>query len=92
MYLLSKHFLERWAERVGGPAPTVEDINELIEQSALVQRYRITFTPRGRRLVVMALYWNSEWDVVLKIDENSKKVVTVIAGQNGTQIDADKHR
>jgi len=74
----STHFNERWRERVGGRPPAGSRFDDLVNDSVRIQRHRDCYTPRGRRLCVLGLYWNAKRNVVLKVDEKTNTVVTVL--------------
>ncbi len=75
---LTKHFQQRWEERVGGAAPSAKEIEQMIEGSVWLQKGQEYFTARGRRRKVLALYWVPAQGVVLKIDKKEKRAITVI--------------
>ena len=61
------------------PVPTEREIERLIDEALTLQKHRDTFTTRGRRYRVLAVYWHKGRKVVLKVDEKRNKVVTVLA-------------
>ena len=75
---LTKHFCERWKERVKRPLPTANEIEELRDEALFLQRGRDLFTPRGRSIRVLALYWAVEENLILKIDEKTDVAVPVL--------------
>ena len=75
---VSTHFKERWAERVGGRAPSAHVLARLMKESVLLQSPRVLFTPRGRRYQVMGLYWHPGRELVIKVDGSSQVAVTVL--------------
>jgi hypothetical protein len=75
---MSKHFIERWRERVHRKPPTVSEIEEMVNDAVYLQRGRDLFTPRGVRLRVMGLYWVIPENIIIKIDEKKCLAVTVI--------------
>jgi len=78
MLHLTKHFKERWEERVGGAAPEPEDVETMIADAIELQKFRNAYTPRGRRLTILALYWVPERGVVVKVNEKTRQAVTVV--------------
>ena len=78
MYHFTEHARERWSERIGGALPSDREIEEIIEGSVVLQKFRRAYTPRGMPLIFLAMYWNVRWGVVMKIDERCGKVVTVL--------------
>lgn len=106
MYEITRHFEERWAERVGEPMPSKEDLYRMIRdetQTICLQKFRRGFTERGRNSTFMALYWliDPTLDCIVKVHEKGKKLITVMSKKmvKGTQpskntagkIDADGH-
>ena len=82
MYRLSGHFEARWQERVGGPVPSAEELTEVIKnekETICLQKYRHAYTPRGRSIVFMAIYWIAPWNCVVKVHEKGKKLITVMS-------------
>jgi len=75
---ISKHFCDRWQERVKRPVPTAKEIGDMVNEAVLLQRYRDVFTPRGRRITILALYWSVDESLILKVDEKSGVAVTVL--------------
>jgi len=71
-------FIERWGERLNSPVPSGREVEDMINESVLLQRHRDVFTPRGRRVRILAAYWVTAENIVLKIDERSATVVTVL--------------
>jgi hypothetical protein len=74
----TRHFCERWQSRVGTPVPAPAEIERMISNGIELQRFRIDFTPRGRRLVFLQVVWVPERDLILKIDSRKNRAVTVI--------------
>ena len=85
MIELSRHFVERWRERVGSePSPRM--ITDIIHdpETVVVQRCRDLQVPRsGRMFRQAAIYWSPALDVVIKVDEVRKRAITVLARRNG---------
>ena len=78
MYYFTEHARERWEERVGGELPSSLEIEGIIGESVVLQKFRRAYTPRGMPLVFLALYWNVGRSIVMKVDEKHGKVVTVL--------------
>ena len=78
MYVFTEHARERWEERIGGELPSMLEIEEIIGESVVLQKFRRAYTPRGMPLVFLAMYWNVRCGVVMKIDERCGKIVTVL--------------
>lgn len=75
---LSKHFIDRWSERVKTPVPGPSQIESMINEGVFLQRSRDFFTPRGIRVRVLGLYWVPHENLVLKIDDKNNTAVTVL--------------
>lgn len=75
---LSKHFIDRWEERVKKPLPTTEEIQGMVNDSLFLQRSRDFFTARGRPVKILALYWVVDENIILKVDEKTATAVTVL--------------
>ncbi len=73
---LSKHFLQRWQERVGN-WPTLDAVRHYLEHSIVVQRGVSLVTFNGGHHTVLALYWNPDIDTVIKVDTVRNVAVTV---------------
>jgi len=78
---LTKHFKERWAERVGTPLPTAAEIENMISQAVWLQKGNVYYSARGWIRKVPALYWLPEHDFVLKIDKKESRAITVITSK-----------
>ena len=76
---LSKHFRERWKERVKKPIPTVKEIEEMIDGALFLQRCKDLFTARGIRQRILAMYWITDQGIIIKMDEKTGTAVTVMA-------------
>jgi len=75
---LSKHFIDRWTERVKKPVPESSEVDAMINDAVYLQRCRDFFTPRGIRVRVLGLYWVPHENLVLKVDEKNSLAVTVL--------------
>lgn len=84
MIELSRHFVERWRERVGSePSPRM--VMDIIRDpgTVVVQRGRDLQVPwSGRMFRQAAIYWSPALDVVIKVDEVRKRAITVLARRN----------
>ena len=83
---MTRHFRERWQERTG-KMPVIEDIRRLIDEGILVNDGGIYYDFAGQQIVFLKIVWSPERDVIFKIDELQKKIVTVLSknmgGNNG---------
>ncbi len=75
---LSKHFCERWEERVKKPVPSAEELCEIIDGAVFLQRCLNLYTARGISKRILAAYWVPDQSLILKIDEKNGTAVTVI--------------
>ena len=75
---LSKHFIDRWIERVKTPVPGPSDIEGMMNEAIYLQRCRDFFTSRGIRTRILGLYWVVPENLILKIDEKNNIAVTVL--------------
>ena len=83
MYIFTEHARERWEERIGGALPSNLEIEGIIEESGVLQKFRLAYTPRGMPLVFLAVYWHTARGIVMKIDEKCGKIVTVLGAAGG---------
>lgn len=83
MLELSTHFAERWAKRVGGECPDAEEVRRMIDDAVFAQKHRDLRTDKGKPIRIVALYWyeDEELNVIFKVDEKRKRVVTVLTQQ-----------
>ena len=81
MVVLSEHFKENWRARVGNEAhPQV--VERIMRDGVIVQYPRQVRTPEGVPFVVLAIYWDPELDIVVKVDPYQEQVraVSVLVG------------
>ena len=81
MYCFTEHARERWEERIGGALPSNLEIERIIGESIILQKFRQTYTPRGMPLKILSLYWHIRRGIVMKMDEKHGKVVTVLGSK-----------
>jgi len=85
MIYLSKHFVERWQERVGTePDPRV--VTDIIRDphTVIVQRCRNLQMPAtGEHYRQAAIYWSPTLDLIIKVDEFRGVAITVLSRRNG---------
>ena len=77
----TRHFVERWQSRVGTPVPEPSEVERMISAGIELQKYRVAFTPRGRRMVFLQVVWVPTQGLILKIDALGNRTVTVITEQ-----------
>jgi len=73
----SAHFDQRWREEIGGTPPSAAELNAMMSECVLLQKYRDVTSKRGRAMKIMALYWHPDRKLVLKVDLKTRKIVTV---------------
>ncbi|MEW6670198.1 MAG: hypothetical protein AB1427_00760 [Thermodesulfobacteriota bacterium] len=78
---LTRHFEQRWLERVGN-WPTPEAINHYLAHSVQVQWCEDFVRPDGTPFRMLAIYWHPELDIVMKIDQVERVAVTVLSREN----------
>jgi len=64
---LTRHAEERWRERVGMPPPSPCDLERIIKESIQLQQFRVYYTPRGRRVKILAVYSHRGLALPLKL-------------------------
>jgi len=75
---LSAEFKEKWLENIGPPLPTSNEIDQMINEAIILQKQKGLFTSKGRPHRLLAMYWNPEKAIVLKVDHKTNKAVTLI--------------
>jgi len=83
MYIFTEHARERWEERIGGALPSGQEIERIIDESVVLQKFRRAYTPRGMPLVFLSVYWHVRRGFVMKVDEKCGKIVTILSGTGG---------
>jgi hypothetical protein len=78
MLTLTKHFIKNWGERVGGK-PDIDQVQDIIRNSIIIQSCRTMTRQDGRPYRLLAIYWHTERDLIIKVDEFSGNVVTVMS-------------
>lgn len=78
---LTKHFIDRWMERVGN-WPTVEAVSHFLAQSVKVQGCLDLMHPDGTPFRMLAIYWHPELDLLIKMDTTCNAAVTVLSRDN----------
>ena len=78
---LSKHFRERWQERIGKPPP-VEEIKRFMSDSVKVNPCMLLYRKDGSPFMVLAAFWNPKLDLIIKVDMIDRTAVTVLSEEN----------
>lgn len=84
MIKLSKHFAERWRERVG-TEPDPRAVMDIIRDphTVIVQRCRNLQMPAtGEYYRQAAIYWSPALDLIIKVDEFRGVAITVLVRRN----------
>lgn len=86
MLRLSRHFVERWKERVGSDAKP-DTVTKIVRspETVRVQGCRNLQWLNGDMFRQLAIYWNPGWNVVIKVDEFQGVAVTVLSPKNGKE-------
>lgn len=72
----TKHFETKWIEEFG-EAPSVEDISKELNTAICIQNYSVLYDRRKEELKnILAIYWTTERNLIIKIDSESKSAVT----------------
>ena len=77
---LSRHFVQRWTQRVGA-APSVEGVNRIIAESCQIrdQDRFVKEVGGGTKVIIqLAEYWYHRGGMIIKVDERDGTAVTVI--------------
>ena len=80
MWTLSRNFEKKWLENIGPLLPTSHEIDQMINESIIVQKQMDLFTSRGRLYRVSAMYWHPGGEIVFKVDHKRRKAVTLTTG------------
>ncbi|NDY74465.1 hypothetical protein DO021_21510 [Desulfobacter hydrogenophilus] len=80
---LSKHFKDRWMERVGN-WPTLDAVAHYIKNSVPVQTGQDLVRKNGEPFRMLAIYWHPDLDVLIKVDIHNRTAVTVLSRENWT--------
>ena len=75
---LSRHFRDRWKERVKSNIPDIKEVEDMIDGALFLQRGRDLFTAKGLRRRILALYWVPDQNLIIKFDEKAGIAVTVL--------------
>ena len=78
MLQLTDHFCERWREHFGGPPPSAERIAEICKDAVWLQRCKVLYDKDGAQFKNLGMYWDTKRNVIIKVDWDTNKVVTVI--------------
>lgn len=89
---MTRHFRQRWLERTG-EKPVARTIERLIDDSILVNNGGIYYDYAGQQVVFLKVVWNPQKDVIFKIDESQRTIITVLSKRMGGNNEENrKHR
>jgi hypothetical protein len=75
------HFIQRWAERMGG-FPSIEEVNEVLAGSLRIIKQRILWkvlcSGGYGRHEVLSHFWNHERGIIVLVDEYKGTAVTLL--------------
>lgn len=72
---LSQHFRQKWRDFMGWE-PTTGEIMDMLKRSHRVQEFAVLMRHDGSPHKVLAIYYDPETGVLLKVDEASRTIVT----------------
>ena len=81
--VLIRHFLERWEKRVG-LVPSLDVVNQMLHDSVKLRSQMLVYrrSYRGfRPYKMLAEYWHNSGGLIIKVDEDLRCAVTVIAAK-----------
>jgi hypothetical protein len=86
MLELSKHFCEQWRRYFNEDPPSPERIMAICNKAIWLQRCnKSLFDNEGVPYKVLSMYWDPERNIVIKVDWDTKKIVTVITPKSKEQ-------
>lgn len=77
---LSKHFCERYAERIGCP-PDLDGVKGIIDGAVVVQKGKNFRLKDGRIFNTLSIYWNPRVQIIVTVDERKSTAVSVFASK-----------
>lgn len=88
---LSRHFVRRWQERLGGSPPSLEEVRSLCTGGQCLKRGETLWKEVGGRLKpwrTVTMIWCSTrgGDVVIWLDPDTGRAITVIPRENGNGV------
>jgi len=78
---LTRHFLQRWRDRIGTD-PSLEEVNRILRRSCRVKRQQHLWVNCNGRLEpykTLSLWWSHPDGLILWVDDERGAAVTVIA-------------
>ncbi len=84
----TRHFEKKWIDEFGED-PSVEDINDSLEDAICIQSYSVLYDRRKEDLHnVLAIYWTVADNLIIKVDSESKSAVTYCSQHDNSAGDA----
>ena len=80
MLKLSQAFIREWEEYYK-QCPAGGLIEKIIQESVHVQRFQELSLCDGRCFRVLDIFWNPEWEIIIKVDDSKKVVVSLKTGK-----------
>jgi hypothetical protein len=77
---LSKHFLQKWINFFGYE-PETDMVKGMIDNAVVVQKFRVVRKIDGSVYKVAQIYWDLKDNILFKVDEDTKTVITFISSQ-----------
>lgn len=77
---LSRHFKNKWLQ-VFGYEPDEFNVNEMIDDSIIVQRFRVIRKSDGSFYKLSKICWNHDKGIIFKIDTYNKIVITFLVSE-----------
>jgi hypothetical protein len=82
MLELTEHFCERWREHFGEEPPCPERMLRLLTRCVWLNRQKTLIDAKdGTVYKLLATYWDTVKNVVIKVDWHVDKVVTLITAE-----------
>jgi len=81
MLTLSEHFIDQWRRYFAEDPPPISQIVQIINRSIWLQRCKMLYEEDGTPHKQLGTYWDPKRALVLKVDWQTKKVVTVITAK-----------
>ena len=75
---LTQHFIDNWADRVGGH-PSVAWMRHILKNAIVVQRGRMLRTRTGEPFKTLSIFWYPPLGVVLTLDNHRQRLVSVLS-------------
>ena len=86
MLTLSEHFVDQWRRYFDEDPPPAQRILQIINRSIWLQRCKMLYEEDGTPHKQLGTYWDPRRGIVIKVDWQTRKAVTVITEktkQNG---------